>query len=101
MHHRREIGRQYLECLRRSPVFSLIQTTERSQPTVMMGVWKAHLVAEIVLELKHHQDDSSRARKHISCLFEAGLCLEQLCGNSVQLLVRAGQQRLQVFQVLR
>ena len=26
------------------------------------------------MELKHHQDDSSRARQHISCLFEACLC---------------------------
>jgi hypothetical protein len=56
----------------------------------MVGGWKAHLIAEIVLELKHYQDDSSRARQHISCLFEAGLCLEQLYGHSVQLLVCAG-----------
>jgi len=69
--------------------------------TGTMSFSTAHLIAEVVLELEHHQDDSSRARKHISCLFETGLCLEQLCGNSVQLLVRASQQGLQVIQVLR
>lgn len=67
----------------------------------MMCVPKAHLIAEVVLEPKHHQDDSGRARKHVCCLLEAVLCLEQLRGNNVQLLVRASQQRLQVIQVLR